>query len=146
MSTFIAENFLKIIALVVSILGILATLVQFQSFSLQIHGKQIDREYLIFSQYMAGAPFLTQTEPDYRKGVLNATKLDALDNDTFEKSFSFADITKYLVIIVTDSKGWVFGDDSILKEKNRVWEHPVAVKMADTIISGSMKVYVPKAG
>ncbi len=146
MSTFIAENFLKIIALVVSILGILATWVQFESFSLEIHGKQIDREYLIFSQYMAGAPFLTQTVPDYRKGVLDADKLNALDNDTFQKNFSFADITKYLVVIVTDSKGWVFGDDSILKEKNRVWQHPVAVKMTGTIIPGTMKVYVPKVG
>ncbi|MBI1972150.1 MAG: hypothetical protein HYS53_02515 [Candidatus Aenigmarchaeota archaeon] len=146
MSTFIAENFIKIVALVVSILGILATLVQFQSFSLQIHGKQIDREYLIFSQYMAGAPFLTQTEPDYRKGVLDTDKLNNLNNDSFSEKFGFADITKYLVVITTDSQGWVFGDDSILKEKNRVWEHPVAVKMTDTIIPGTMKVYVPKVG
>lgn len=146
MSTFMAENLLKIVALVVSILGILATLVQFQSFSLEIHGKQVDREYLIFSQYMAGAPFLTYDKPDYRKGVLDADKLNALDNGSFAQKFSFADLTKYLIIIATDSSTWIFGDDSILKEKNRVWAHPVAVKMSDTIIPGTMKVYVPKAG
>src|SRR3990167_8235740 len=136
MSTFMAENLLKIIGLVVSILGILATLVQFQSFSLEIHGKQVDREYLIFSQYMAGAPFLTYDKPDYRKGVLDSDKLNALDNDSFDKSFTFADLTKYLVIISTESKNWVFGDDSILKEKYKMWTHPIAVKMADTIIPG----------
>ncbi len=146
MSTFMSENLIKIITLIVSILGILATLVQFQSFSIQMHGKQADREYIIFSQYLAGAPFLTYDEPDYRKGVLDAVKLDALTNDSFENSFSFADLAKYLVVIETGTKNWVFGDDSILKEKNRLWEHPVAVKISDTVIPGTMKVYVPKVG
>ncbi|MBI4168049.1 MAG: hypothetical protein HY515_03770 [Candidatus Aenigmarchaeota archaeon] len=146
MSTFMSENLIKIITLIVSTLGILATLVQFQSFSIQMHGKQVDREYIIFSQYMTGAPFLTYDEPDYRKGVLDAIKLDALTNDSFEKSFSFADLSKYLVVIITDSKGWVFGDDSILKEKNRLWEHPVAVNTSAAVIPGTMKIYVPRIG
>lgn len=141
-----AENLIKIITLIISTLGILGTLVQFQSFSIQMHGKQVDREYIIFSQYMAGSPFLTYDEPDYRKGVLDSRMLNKLTNKTFGEKISFADLTKYLVVIDITSNAWVFGDDSILKEKNRLWEHPIAVNVTNIVVPGIMKVYVPKVG
>ncbi|MBI4176842.1 MAG: hypothetical protein HY516_00585 [Candidatus Aenigmarchaeota archaeon] len=145
MSSFISENFLKIASLVLTIVALLGSIVQFQDFSLQAHGNQIDRLNLMFGQYLAGAPFLTQSEPDYRKGVLDADKLDKLDATTFGQQFDFQIKKYYLQINLTDnSRTWEFGDVSIRKENYKLWEYPVAVNVSDAVLAGKMSVYVPR--
>ncbi|MFH0890212.1 MAG: hypothetical protein V1836_03685 [Candidatus Aenigmatarchaeota archaeon] len=144
MSSFLSENFLKIVSLALTIFAILGSIVQFQSFAIQLHGKQTDRLYIMFGQYLAGAPFITASDPEYRKGVLDEVKLNALTNDSFKTKFSFAQIDKYLVEITTDSSGWIFGDDSLLGANYRLWTYPVAVKTTDAVVPGKMLVYVPK--
>ena len=148
MSTFMSENFLKIVALVLTIIAILGSIVQFMSFKVEMHGKQLDRQYLMFGQYIAGAPFLTDDIPEYRKGVLSATKLDSFDSVSFAEQFNFPHIEKYFVNICAPSptcdNEWLFGDDSIKTEKYKLWEYPVAINMVDTIVPGKMLVYVPK--
>jgi len=143
--TFMSENFLKIVSLVVVIIAILGSIVQFQSFKVEVHGKQLDRQYIMFGQYLAGAPFLTVDQPEYRKGVLSSDKLNALDSSSFADQFNFPHIEKYFVDIVTSTgTQWTFGDNSIKSEKHMLWEYPVAVSMVDTIIPAKMSVYVPK--
>ncbi len=145
LSSFLTENFLKIVSLVLTIFAILGSIVQFQTFSIQVHGKQLDRQYLMFGQYMAGASFITDDYAGYRKGVLSAEKLDKLNAERFDRSFDFQMKKYYMEIGSFDgAKRWVFGDNSMMRENYRTWEYPVAINMSDTIVPGNITLYVPR--
>ncbi len=145
LSSFLSENFLKIVSLVLTILVILGSIVQFQTFSIQVHGKQLDRQYLMFGQYIAGASFITDDSAGYRKGVLSSEKLNKLNADLFDKSFDFQ-MKKYYVEIGSydGTARWAFGDNSILRENYKAREYPAAINMSDTIVPGNITLYVPR--
>ena len=145
MSTFMSENFLKIVSLVLTVLAILGSIVQFQSFKIELHGKQLDRQYIMFGQYLVGAPFITDDSTGYTKGLLSEMKLDSFDRNSFDDQFNFPQIEKYYVeIIVSGAIRWIFGDDGLKSEKHMLWEYPVAINMDNTVMPAKMMVYVPK--
>ena len=168
--TFLAENLIKIITLVVSIIVILGTVIQFISFKICVEQNQREREFLNFNGFLLGANFFTEQKSligitENRRGVFDVAKLDSLSDISGLVTYPYT----YFVKITDDDKVWKYGDESLKSEIERLeltkelarrlpmsglvnienimvkyyhFDNPVAIKYSDRTVAGKMSVYI----
>ncbi len=145
MSSFLAENFVKIITFITFTIAILGSIVQFASFRVDIQGYGANRQLMMIGQDIIGAKFLSEESGgETIKGVFSKQKLDGLGGDLGDK-IKFADMPTYFINITvatgSEKKSWLFGDAAVKDKPHLKYFHPVAVKYPDKTLPAIVEIY-----
>lgn len=144
MSSFLAENFVKIITFITFTIAILGSIVQFASFRVDIQGYGANRQLMMIGQDIIGAKFLSYS-PDgengeIMKGVFSKEKLDALSGDLGDK-IAFADMPEYFINIRDSENSWKFGDAGVKDKPHLKYFHPIAIKYPGKTLPAIVEIY-----
>lgn len=145
MSSFLSENFVKIITFITFTIAILGSIVQFASFRVDIQGYGVNRQLMVIGQDIIGAKFLSEESGgEVVKGVFSKEKLDALGGDLGDK-IKFADMPEYFIIITdSENNSWLFGDAAVKDKPHLKYFYPIAIKYPDKTLPATIEIYFLK--
>ncbi len=141
MSSFLSENFVKIITFITFPIAILGSIVQFASFRVDIQGYGTNRQLMVLGQDIIGAEFLSYApNGEVVKGVFSKEKLDALNGDLNGK-IKFANMPKYFINITDSEEAWKFGDESVKDATHLKYFYPVSIRYPNKTVPAKVEMY-----
>ncbi len=145
MSSFLSENFVKIITFITFTIAILGSIVQFASFRVDIQGYGTNRQLMVLGQDIIGAEFLSYApNGEVVKGVFSKEKLDALNGDLSGK-IKFAGMPKYFINITdSEKKSWLFGDGTVKTQTHLKYFYPISIRYSDKTVPAKVEIYFLK--